>query len=360
MKKKGWIKRLFPGGNTSKGFYSYFDNIINLKEANRFFVIKGGPGVGKSSLMKKVGHEMVALGYDIEFHHCSGDPDSIDAVYIPELKVAMVDGTAPHVIDPRFPGAVDEVVNLGECWVEDNMVANRECIIKSIEENGKIYKRVYKYLAAAKIIHDDIEWVYGQAMDYEKLNIETNQWVEKVLKGVKAKKKLAKERHMFGSAITYQGHIEHSETFISPKKKVHYIKGAPGTGKSTVLQKLANKFTEKGYDIELYHEPLEPEKLESIIVPELDLAITTNSNYDNSLALDLDKYLKLGVIEKYKDELMESERVYTYLLDNVFCNLKKTKINHDEIETYYIPNIDFDKVNAITASLIERVLKFKN
>lgn len=239
------------------------------------------------------------------------------------------------------------------------MVANRGDIIRSIDENGKIYKRVYKYLAAAKIIHDDIEWIYGQAMDYEKLNIETNQWMEKLLKGVKAKKKLAKERHLFGSAITYQGHIEHSETFISPIKKIHYIKGAPGTGKSTLLQKLANKIAEKGYDIELYHEPLEPEKLETIIAPELNLAITTNSNYDNEQTLDLDKFLKLDVIQKYKEELIESERVFTYLMDDVICNLKKTKKNHDEIETYYIPNIEFNKVNDITAGLVERILKFK-
>ena len=52
---------------------------------------------------------MVAHGYDVEFHHCSGDPDSIDAVFIPELKVAFVDGTAHYVIDPKFPGAFDEI-----------------------------------------------------------------------------------------------------------------------------------------------------------------------------------------------------------------------------------------------------------
>ncbi len=359
MKKKGWIKRLFPGGNTPTGFYSYFDHIIDLKSANRLFLIKGGPGVGKSHLMKKIGHQMVAEGYDVEFHHCSADPDSVDAAYIPELKVALIDGTAPHVIDPKYPGAIDEIINLGECWIEDKMVANRESIMRSIDENGKIYKRVYKYLAAAKLIHDDVEWVYGQAMDFEKLSIETNQWMEKLLKGVKPKKRLAKERHLFGSALTYQGHIDHSDTFISPIKKIHYIKGAPGTGKSTILLRLAARLAEKGYDLELYHEPMEPEKLEAVIAPQLELAVTTNSRYYDNLSLDLDQYLNVATLEKYKDELMESERVYTYLMDNVFCNLKKTKVNHDEIETYYIPNIDFSKVDVITENIVERILRFK-
>lgn len=92
----GKIKRVFPGGNTSKGFYSYYDYIIE-PDANRIFVIKGGPGVGKSSMMKKVAKDLLEKGYDIEYHHCSSDNNSIDGLVVPKLRVAMVDGTAPHV-----------------------------------------------------------------------------------------------------------------------------------------------------------------------------------------------------------------------------------------------------------------------
>ncbi|MCT4605324.1 MAG: ATPase [Marinisporobacter sp.] len=95
MGKKGWIKKIFPGGNTAKGFYSYYDYIIG-NDAKRLFVIKGGPGVGKSSFMKKIGYEMVDKGYDVEFHQCSSDNDSLDGIVIPDLKIAMLDGTAPQ------------------------------------------------------------------------------------------------------------------------------------------------------------------------------------------------------------------------------------------------------------------------
>ncbi|EOD00458.1 ATPase [Caldisalinibacter kiritimatiensis] len=92
----GKFRRVFPGGNTSRGFFSYYDYIIE-EDANRIFVIKGGPGTGKSSLMKKVAKVMLEKGYDIEYHHCSSDNDSIDGIVIPKLRVAMIDGTAPHV-----------------------------------------------------------------------------------------------------------------------------------------------------------------------------------------------------------------------------------------------------------------------
>ena len=51
---KGNIKDVFPGGNTYKGFHSFYDYMLPNDEANRIFCIKGGPGVGKSSFMKSV------------------------------------------------------------------------------------------------------------------------------------------------------------------------------------------------------------------------------------------------------------------------------------------------------------------
>ena len=83
---KGKMRKLFPGANTSNGFYSYFDYIIP-KDVNRIFCLKGGPGVGKSSLMKKVAKEFVERGYDVEVFPCSSDPASLDAVVIKKLKV---------------------------------------------------------------------------------------------------------------------------------------------------------------------------------------------------------------------------------------------------------------------------------
>lgn len=35
-------RHLFPGGNTSKGFYSFFRYIISQDEANRLICLKGG------------------------------------------------------------------------------------------------------------------------------------------------------------------------------------------------------------------------------------------------------------------------------------------------------------------------------
>ena len=44
---------LFAGGNTSQGFYSCFEDILPKERRKRMFYLKGGPGVGKSTLMRR-------------------------------------------------------------------------------------------------------------------------------------------------------------------------------------------------------------------------------------------------------------------------------------------------------------------
>ena len=90
------IRKMFTGGNTSKGFYSLHHNIIS-ENRNKLYILKGMPGGGKSSMMKEIGMKIFDEDIDIEFHHCPSDPGSIDALVIPEYKIAIVDGTAPHV-----------------------------------------------------------------------------------------------------------------------------------------------------------------------------------------------------------------------------------------------------------------------
>ena len=122
-------RHLFPGGNTSKGFYSFYRYVLSQDDAKRILCIKGGPGTGKSQLMKKVGAYFAKKGYTIEYHHCSSDPNSLDGVLIKELNIALLDGTSPHIVDPINPGVVDEILNMGDALNIDMLAKNKKEII---------------------------------------------------------------------------------------------------------------------------------------------------------------------------------------------------------------------------------------
>ncbi|MEG0824825.1 MAG: hypothetical protein RSG86_03640 [Oscillospiraceae bacterium] len=86
----------FLGANSPSGFVSLYDALLPRESAAAIYYLKGGPGCGKSTLMRAVGRRAHDAGLDTEYILCSGDPDSLDGIVIPALGIAVADGTAPH------------------------------------------------------------------------------------------------------------------------------------------------------------------------------------------------------------------------------------------------------------------------
>ena len=92
------VTNFFLGANSSAGFRSLYEDFTAPEGNFDILVLKGGPGAGKSSFMKYLGSRAEEAGEDVEYIWCSGDPDSLDGVVLPELRCAVADGTAPHVL----------------------------------------------------------------------------------------------------------------------------------------------------------------------------------------------------------------------------------------------------------------------
>ena len=94
------VTHFFAGANSGDGFQNLFSEIVDLEDTYDLMVLKGGPGVGKNTFMREIGRTMEDAGTPVEYLWCSGDPDSLDGVVLPELRCAVVDGTAPHGTAP--------------------------------------------------------------------------------------------------------------------------------------------------------------------------------------------------------------------------------------------------------------------
>ena len=88
----------FLGANTAGGFVSRFDQLHTDRRVKKLVILKGGPGCGKSTFMKKLRATAAELGADTECYPCSSDPASLDGILIPAAGLAIVDGTAPHAV----------------------------------------------------------------------------------------------------------------------------------------------------------------------------------------------------------------------------------------------------------------------
>ncbi len=356
----GKVRNYYAGGNTARGFYSLFES--NLQGLERLYILKGGPGTGKSTLIKTIGGEWADKGYDIEFVHCSSDNGSLDGVIIRELKAGIVDGTPPHIVEPKAPGAVEEYVNLGAAWNSRRLIRHKDDIVRLTARIDEAFRAAYSHFAKALQVHDEWENIYVGNMDVAKANEVSEQFIETWFAG-KTGNKRAEVRHRFLGAATPKGPVDFIPNLTEDVKKRYFIKGRPGSGKSTMLKKLAQTAEQKGFDTEVYHCGFDPNSLDMVIVRELGFAIfdsTSPHEYYPDRESDeiVDMYTRAitpGTDEKYVWELKDIKERYSNEMRVATSWLAQAKSLHDELEKFYIEATDFDKVNELRDEIGEEL-----
>ena len=141
------VTQYFLGGNTVRGFVSFYSGFCRGPE-DFLWVIKGGPGCGKSSFMKTIGRAAEEKGLDVEYVLCSGDPESVDGVYFPDLHTGYADGTAPHVLEAVTPGAAGLYLDLGRFYDRLALQPERRTIEQLQRRYQSLYREAYAKLAA--------------------------------------------------------------------------------------------------------------------------------------------------------------------------------------------------------------------
>lgn len=360
---KGRVREFFPGGNTPLGFFSYYDHIIS-PDATRILIIKGGPGVGKSSFMKEIALVLNDQGFNVELHHCSSDPASLDGVVFPQIGVAMIDGTSPHIVDPLNPGAVDEILHLGDYWDETGIRRGKLEILALNREVSRLFSRAYRYLKAAKAIHDGQEAIYSEALDRGRANQTAVHLIEAIFEGRPVSPKPGNIRKLFISAITPDGFRNFLPSLAGTMNTLYAVEGSPGTGKSTLLAKLAQAATERGIDCEAFYCAFDPYKMEHLTIPDLGVMVTTAVNphridiSQGTTVIDMTQYVNPAMTTPQSVFIETDQHQVATLQDQAIATLAQAKAVHDRMEEYYIPHMNFTAINDLRGRITERILKY--
>ena len=350
------ITNFFAGANSGSGFQNLFSEIADLEDTYDLMVLKGGPGVGKNTFMREIGRAMEAAGTPVEYLWCSGDPDSLDGVVVPEIRCAVVDGTAPHVIEPKYPAAVDRYVDLGRFYDLTAAKAAAEEVRARTREYQAAYARAYHCLRAARQVELAAAASVERTFDREKLERRTAGIIARELRRRGGERGRTARR--FLGSITHRGYVWRFDSVEALCPRVYELDDSWELA-GEALAVLHGAASEKGWDTIACCAPEDPSRLEHLLIPGLGLAfVTSRSGMEYGQKPFRRVRLDAMAEPEGKARLRFQTRMAALLREEGAAALKDAKASHDKLEAFYNPYVDFDGVRTLAALEAGRLLSW--
>lgn len=342
----------FLGGTSPSGFCSKF--IEQIKRPDFYtYILKGGPGTGKSTLMKKVAEAF--SDHPVSLYYCSSDIRSLDAVVIEDKKLIVVDGTAPHVFEALYPGASQEVINLGEFWDGEELKKHSAAIHYLFDENLKYHARVRCYIKALASLNADIYSIGEDALNREKLDAYISRLCRKAIV-----KKQSEEKGKISfkqlSAFTTENY---STKPLNGDYSIYLLHDDCFAGSDYFLRNVADHLVSQGYDVTvsectMHHTPV----YEHVFSESAGIAFMTSSFLNrledpSAASVNFGRFYDKELISAKKQRLTFDRKAALELSKEAAETLSTALSIHDELEKNYINAIDFSKLGDFTERLIE-------
>lgn len=339
----------FGAANGFSGFRSYFNEIFLPKDFIRIYVLKGGPGTGKSSLMKKVASYFKNNGFEVDKIYCSSDPNSLDGViiYKENKKIAIIDGTAPHETDAKMPGAIDEIINLGNTWDRNRLVEKRKEIEELNEKKRLSYQKAYKYLYHAGEFFNDTYSIVNSSFNH--------------ILAIKEIGHLATFNEINHSRTIYRRLISSFSKYgykAYPTDNSSFSDCVSVTGmfgsEHVFMNCLKDELLRKNYDLYIFPSPHSDELTEAIYIPDKNVFIGINNDCEKKI--DTNEFLDKIILDSYSEMLSDFDKRYNELLLYAKKEFQNASDYHFALEAIYTPAMNFEILNETTEKLINDIL----
>ncbi len=347
----------FASANSGDGFISYFGKVFDPNSFERIFILKGGPGTGKSTLMKKA--KKCALSYDLNCEEilCSSDPDSLDGIIIntQKGKLAIIDGTAPHVRDTIIPGAVDELLDLGKYWNSKALFSCKNKITELQNQKQNAYENAYAYLSSAKRLLKRKQLLLRDCINTQKLY----KAVGRFFKYSKSSTAIPSVSYKLSSAISAKGSFR-TDIYKDCFGESVAVYGPQGSS-YIVLSAIKDCAALTGSDVILSPTPLIPDDIDGIFVKSINTSFfdAGNSRPTNSeKCINAQRFIDPDALRTIKPALRSISKLYEASMSNAYSELAKSRSLHFSLEQIYTRAMDFDAFNEAVEYISEQIKAF--
>ena len=346
----------FAAANSARGFISYYAFCFGGEDVRRVYIVKGGPGTGKSRFLGDVANAARAQEYEVSYYYCSSDPLSLDGIVLSHPrkgKIALLDGTPPHAVEPTLPGVRDILVNLGDFWDRERLADAQRRIRILGGYKQQCFARAYEYLNTAGRLLDIRDGLIAPCTDTGRLQ----SAARKLARAMPTGKHYSEHIGLCGS-IGMRGKVR-LDTYAASAE--HLVMLVPFYGLEYVMMDaLAAHAEQKGSEVWRAPHPLRTDKIDTLYFPENGLCITTAAPtapvHAEVRRYDLRRFCNPDALRGVRGEARLAQKMADSALDAATDSFARAGEYHFELESIYSSAMDFGAKERFTKSFCNAIL----
>lgn len=347
------IKKYFLRGNTAQGEATLVQE--NMKGICDILVIKGKCKKAANRLLTRMAFLLDQKDYAVDGIMNPDDIGAYEGLILPKDKIAIFHENCAR-------GIKGEEISTDE-YLKGKLELSENSEELLIQKRNWAYENMYISYGEAKKIHDLWEKIYVNNMDFSALNNYTDGVISQLISKRRASIPGIRRTGFFG-ASTPDGAVNYIEPLTEDLSSRYFIKGRPGTGKSTFLKKFASCAENMGYDTEVYYCSFDKNSLDMVIVRDLSLGVFDSTaphelfparNGDGILDFYTQSGL-FGIDEKYSKELADISEKYSHKLSQGRGYLRLGTAFSRELEYYYGKLLDENEICILADKLLRSFL----
>lgn len=348
----------FLGANTPTGFVGFMPSCYQPQEGWWAYIIKGGPGSGKSTFMRRILERLTAEGEEAEAILCSSDPQSLDGVRFPQMRAVVLDGTAPHVVEPRYWGACETIVDIGGCADTHCLQQNAEAIMLATDACSEQHAACRGCLATAAALLADSRRMALRCTDTDKVVRAAARLAEQEWGSAAA----GREERRFLSAVTPEGAQVLYGTLQALCPRIYVMEDEYGAAGGLLLGELRRLARERELAVITCTCPLAPEdKVEHLLFPSVGVGFTLSNSWHK---VDFPAYRRIhaarftdeSALQPKRQRLAFNRRAARDLVGQAVEAAVQAKALHDDMERFSREAMDFAAVDRLCDRVSEELL----
>lgn len=312
--------RYYVCGHTAEGFVNFLDS--NLIDIHKIVVLQHPSNIVKTNILKKLSTDYLGKN-ELEIISSPQNINYIDGLIVRDLSSAILSDSMSYT------------TNTPTKFIDLTQYTALSCENLLMKTNGAMsfYNEAYESFKAGLTIHDDLEKIYIEEMDFNKADQVAEKTIKKLFENVtkKERKSIIYER-LFGTN-TPDGVVNHVEQLIEPVRNRIFIKGRAGTGKSVFMKRIVEACKQYGLDVELYRCSFDPNSIDMILIRELDYCLFDSTSpheffptRDHDVVIDLyEETVTPGTDERYAEEINRLTTTYKQKMRKGIQKLQATR-----------------------------------